>query len=131
MARLAGSMDPQTVLNYMREQCTDLSVKINTLDLDKTEHELVINALEPLPGDRKCFRMIGNVVVERTVAEVLPAVKKNRDSVRPRHGPAPCASKSLAVQCLTSYITWPWLHLWRAKGCTRPRQWQAASRGPL
>ena len=75
-------VDPQTMLNYMREQCTDLSVKINTLDLDKTEHELVINALEPLPADRKCFRMIGNVVVERTVSEVLPAVKKNRDQIK-------------------------------------------------
>ena len=74
--------DPQAVLNMMREQCTDLSVKINTLDLDKTEHELVINALTPLPADRKCFRMIGNVVVERTVGEVLPAVTKNRDQIK-------------------------------------------------
>ena len=74
--------DPQTILNLMREQCQDLSIKINTLDLDKTEHELVIAALEPLPADRKCFRMIGNVVVERTVSEVLPAVKKNRDQIK-------------------------------------------------
>ena len=77
-----SGVDPQTVLNMMREQCTDLSMKINTLDLDKTEHELVINALEPLPADRKCFRMIGNVVVERTVGEVLPAVQKNREQIK-------------------------------------------------
>ena len=76
---MQSNVDPQTVLNYMREQCTDLSMKINTMDLDKTEHELVINALEPLPADRKCYRMIGSVVVERTVGEVLPAVKKNRE----------------------------------------------------
>jgi prefoldin subunit 2 len=74
-------VDPQTALNLMREQCTDLSVKINSLDLDKTEHELVLKALQPLPADRKCFRMIGSVVVERTVAEVLPAVQKNHDQV--------------------------------------------------
>ena len=60
-AAAQSSVDPQTVLNMMREQCTDLSVKINTLDLDKTEHELVINALDPLPAERKCFRMIGQV----------------------------------------------------------------------
>ena len=65
----------------MREQCTDLASKVNALELDKTEHTLVIQALEPLPKERKCFRMIGNVVVERTVAEVLPAVQKNRDQV--------------------------------------------------
>ncbi len=81
---MQSNVDPQTVLNYMREQCTDLSMKINTMDLDKTEHELVINALEPLPADRKCYRMIGSVVVERTVGEVLPAVKKNREQVRTR-----------------------------------------------
>ena len=74
--------DPQTVLNLMREQCQDLSIKINSLDLDKTEHDLVIQALEPLPADRKCFRMIGNIVVERTVSEVLPAVKQNREQIQ-------------------------------------------------
>lgn len=79
---MAQNVDPQTMLNLMREQCTDLSAKINSLDLDKTEHELVIAALEPLPTDRKCFRMIGNVVVERTVGEVLPAVEKNRGQIK-------------------------------------------------
>ena len=88
MAAAAGQgVDPQTVLNLLREQCTDLAAKVNSLDLDKTEHELVIQALQPLPADRKCFRMIGNVVVERTVAEVLPAVQKNRDQVRVRAEP--------------------------------------------
>ena len=52
---MQSNVDPQTVLNYMREQCTDLSMKINMMDLDKTEHELH-NALEPLPADRKCYR---------------------------------------------------------------------------
>ena len=74
--------DPQTTLSFMREQCQELAIKINELDLDKTEHELVMKALEPLEPTRKCFRMIGNVVVERTVAEVVPAVVKNRDQVR-------------------------------------------------
>ena len=78
---MAGQVDPQTMLNLMREQCTDLAAKVNALELDKTEHTLVLQALEPLPVERKCFRMIGNVVVERTVGEVLPAVQKNRDQI--------------------------------------------------
>ena len=45
------------------------------------EHEVVYKALEPLDADRKCFRQIGDVLVERTVAEVLPAVKTNRDQL--------------------------------------------------
>ena len=31
--------------------------------------------------NRKCFRMVGDIVVERTIAEVFPAVVKNRDSI--------------------------------------------------
>ena len=90
-----GSPDPQTTLNFMREQCQELAIKINQMDLDKTEHELVMKALEPLDPDRKCFRMIGNVVVERTVGEVLPAVLKNRDQVR-----RPRRSRSAHAQLL-------------------------------
>ena len=43
---------------------------------------LVIDAIKDLDADRKCFRMIGEVLVERTVGEVLPAITKNRDGVR-------------------------------------------------
>ena len=45
------------------------------------EHDLVIKTLEPLDGGRKCHRLVGEVLVERTVAEVLPAVKTNRDNL--------------------------------------------------
>ena len=38
--------------------------------------------LEPLPGDRKCFRLINGVLVERTVKEVLPALKTNSDGLK-------------------------------------------------
>jgi len=41
----------------------------------------VIDALEPLDGNRRCFRMVGGVLVERTVNEVLPAVKANLEKI--------------------------------------------------
>jgi hypothetical protein len=43
---------------------------------------VVIRALAPLDKSRKCFRLIGGVMVERNVGEVLPAVTSNRDNVR-------------------------------------------------
>lgn len=36
------------------------------------------------PG-RKCFRLVGGVLVERTVQEVLPALRSNAEKVR--HNP--------------------------------------------
>ncbi|KAI6875798.1 hypothetical protein KC323_g113 [Hortaea werneckii] len=46
-------------------------------------HEvLVLETLTPLPGDRKCFRMINGVLVERTVSEVLPALQTNAEGLK-------------------------------------------------
>lgn len=35
----------------------------------------------PLSGDRKCFRMINGVLAERTVKDVVPALKTNADGL--------------------------------------------------
>lgn len=73
--------EAQARLQALQQVCLELTRKINELDMDRTEHGLVIDALKPLDGDRKCFRMVGDVVVERTIAEVAPAVIKNRDAI--------------------------------------------------
>lgn len=45
-------------------------------------YRLVIETLDPLPSDRKCFRMVNGVLVERTVQDVLPALKTNSDGLK-------------------------------------------------
>lgn len=35
-----------------------------------------------MPGDRKCFRMINGVLVERTVKDIVPALKTNADGLK-------------------------------------------------
>lgn len=42
----------------------------------------MLETLEPLPGNRKCFRMINGVLVERTVQDVLPQLKTNADGLK-------------------------------------------------
>ncbi|WJX36431.1 Prefoldin subunit 2 [Trifolium repens] len=36
---------------------------------------------EPLDQSRRCYRMIGGVLVERTIKEVLPAVQRNKEGL--------------------------------------------------
>lgn len=43
---------------------------------------LVLETLQPLPTDRKCFRMINGVLIERTVADVVPALSTNADGLK-------------------------------------------------
>merc|ERR1719253_1794655 len=40
-----------------------------------------MKAFEKVEPTRRCFRMIGGVLVERTVAEVKPAVDSNKDKI--------------------------------------------------
>ncbi|KAF2085617.1 Prefoldin beta-like protein [Saccharata proteae CBS 121410] len=59
-----------------------LAQKIGDVEQETEEHKLVLETLEPLPADRKCFRMINGVLVERTVADVAPALKTNSDGLK-------------------------------------------------
>lgn len=45
-------------------------------------YRLVLETLEPLPDERKCFRMVNGVLVERTVKDVKPALKTNSEGLK-------------------------------------------------
>lgn len=66
----------------LKQELNALASKYNDVDNQAQEHESVIKTLGPLDSNRKCFRLIGGVLVERTVAEVLPAVKNNNEQIR-------------------------------------------------
>ena len=55
--------------------------KVAELDNEMQEHLRVVKTLEPLPADRRAFRLIGGVLVEKTVGEVLPDVKQQQDQL--------------------------------------------------
>jgi chaperonin cofactor prefoldin len=46
---------------------------------------LVIDTVTPLNKDRKCYRMIGGVLAEKTVEDVLPSLKTNLEGVSLRN----------------------------------------------
>lgn len=43
---------------------------------------MVLESLTPVPRDRKCFRLINGVLVERTVGDVVPALETNAEGLR-------------------------------------------------
>lgn len=99
------------IYQRMQTEVNNIWQKINEMEMELQEHGLVLQTLEPLEKDRKCapevaaspsctafrcllgsldgestpirrcFRLIGGVLVERTVGEVAPAVKKNKEGI--------------------------------------------------
>ncbi|KAJ5122004.1 hypothetical protein N7448_003133 [Penicillium atrosanguineum] len=59
-----------------------LAQKIGDIEQEAEEHKLVIETLDPLTDDRKCFRMVNGVLVEGTVKDVLPTLKTNSDGLK-------------------------------------------------
>lgn len=65
----------------MRSDLNQIYSKITELEMEVSEHSLVIGAIQPLDQSRRCYRMIGGVLVERTIREVLPAVQRNKEGL--------------------------------------------------
>nr|CAG4635221.1 EOG090X0L97 [Alona affinis] len=79
----AGKSNEEIVQGFqrLRAEQRQLAGKLSELEMDLNEHKLVIETLQNVDPDRKCFRMVGGVLVERTVKEVLPALTSNRDQM--------------------------------------------------
>ncbi|PON80060.1 Prefoldin subunit [Parasponia andersonii] len=77
-------VNEQVVANMyasLRSELNQIYSKITELEMEVSEHSLVINAIQPLEPSRRCYRMIGGVLVERTIKEVLPAVQRNKEGL--------------------------------------------------
>ncbi|KAI0346853.1 Prefoldin beta-like protein, partial [Trametopsis cervina] len=73
--------------NYSRLQndLQQLASKIGELEQEAEEHTLVLTTLNEALAeepDRKCFRLVGGVLVERTVKDVVPALQTNRNGIQ-------------------------------------------------
>lgn len=68
----------QQEYNGFKTLIQELEVKIQELSADSEEHRVVLESLERVDGDRNCKRMIGTVLVDKKVREVIPALKETR-----------------------------------------------------
>ncbi|GAA5982669.1 hypothetical protein JCM5350_002142 [Sporobolomyces pararoseus] len=88
---MSSSQSPpneQELAAQFRRTQTELQAlvqKITELERELEEHTLVgqtlKEAFETEPS-RKCFRLVGGVLVERTVAEVLPQLQEQTDQLK-------------------------------------------------
>ncbi|VVC43335.1 Prefoldin beta-like [Cinara cedri] len=81
LVKVKKSTDEELIhnaFNALRTEQRQLATKLSEIELDLNEHNIVIETLNKLDGDRKCFRLIGGVLVERNISDVLPTLIKNR-----------------------------------------------------
>ncbi|KAG9274558.1 prefoldin subunit 2 [Astyanax mexicanus] len=65
----------------MRQEQRSMAAKSAELEMEINEHSLVIDTLKEVDPTRKCYRLVGGVLVERTVKEVLPALENNKEQI--------------------------------------------------
>uniref|UniRef100_A0A3Q4BDK4 Prefoldin subunit 2 n=1 Tax=Mola mola TaxID=94237 RepID=A0A3Q4BDK4_MOLML len=75
--------NPSVVATFqrMRHEQRTMASKAAELEMEINEHSLVIDTLKDVDPSRKCFRLVGGVLVERTVKEVLPALENNKEQI--------------------------------------------------
>ncbi len=64
--------------NEQQRMSQTMRRKIDQLDKELQDHVLVLQQLENLDAGRRCFRLIGGVLVERTVGEVRPLIETQK-----------------------------------------------------
>jgi prefoldin subunit 2 len=66
----------------LRDEQIQLIQKNQDLEMDLKEHDLVLSTLSTITDkQRRCYRMIGGILLEHTIGEVVPALKENREQI--------------------------------------------------
>ena len=77
---MAVKKSQEEIVNHfqkLRSEQRNVGMKISDIEMDQNEHKLVIETLQDLDPSRRCFRMVGGVLVERDVGSVLPTLRVN------------------------------------------------------
>jgi prefoldin subunit 2 len=73
------SLTQEVVNNYnkLKSEYAEIFKKFIELEDEKREHALVLKNIEGLSKDRRCWRMVGGILVEKTMEEVLTSLSDN------------------------------------------------------
>ncbi|XP_020277911.1 prefoldin subunit 2 [Pseudomyrmex gracilis] len=65
----------------LRNEQRLLASKLSEMEMELNEHKIVIDTLKNVDPKRKCYKMIGGVLCERTVEDVMPALVTNKEQL--------------------------------------------------
>eukprot|EP00033_Pygsuia_biforma_P000869 GCRY01001008.1.p1 GENE.GCRY01001008.1~~GCRY01001008.1.p1 ORF type:complete len:154 (+),score=18.04 GCRY01001008.1:123-584(+) len=65
----------------MMQEIEQMRIKVGELDSELNEYRLLLDTLSPMNKDRRCWRLIGGVLVERTVGNLEPVIETNRKGI--------------------------------------------------
>ncbi|KAF4724021.1 Prefoldin subunit 2, partial [Perkinsus olseni] len=77
----SDSLTPKEVqakVQQLERERSAIVSKIAELEQESKEHGLVLGAFDKVPEDRRCYRLVGGVLVERTVKDFRPVVEDNK-----------------------------------------------------
>ncbi|XP_003700898.2 prefoldin 2 [Megachile rotundata] len=63
----------------LRNEQRTMANKLSEIEMELNEHKIVIDTLKNIDPKRKCYRMIGGVLCERTVEDVMPTLVTNKE----------------------------------------------------
>ncbi|XP_015609331.1 prefoldin subunit 2 [Cephus cinctus] len=67
----------QTLRNEQRMMAN----KLSEMEMELNEHKIVIDTLKNVDPKRKCYRMIGGILCERTVEDIMPTLVSNKEQL--------------------------------------------------
>ncbi len=62
-------------LQGMRNECNAIAQRISSIEQERDDHDMVQAILGDFPGARRCYRSVGGILMERTVADVVPEIR--------------------------------------------------------
>ncbi|XP_071863736.1 prefoldin 2 [Bombus fervidus] len=65
----------------LRNEQRAMANKLSEMEMELNEHKIVIDTLKNIEPKRKCYRMTGGVLCERTVEDVMPALVTNKEQL--------------------------------------------------
>ncbi|RPA84794.1 hypothetical protein BJ508DRAFT_374112 [Ascobolus immersus RN42] len=80
-AALRKQQELQNVYSNYKQTLQTLAQKIGEVEAESDEHRLVLDTLTPLPKERKCFRLVNGVLLEKTVGEVVPDLTTQKEGL--------------------------------------------------